>query len=78
MGASWIPNRFQAALFTRPKAIESKSVLLFKVTIQNMIDLYNVTKPQSKKLFYVEYFALLIPIGTAIGPRASPKARQKA
>jgi hypothetical protein len=28
--------------------------------------------------FYVEYFALLIPIGTAIGPRASPKARQKA
>ncbi len=32
---SWIPNRFQAALFTRPKAIESTGVLLFKVTIQN-------------------------------------------
>jgi hypothetical protein len=35
MGASWIPNRFQAALLTRPKAIESTGVLLFKVTIQN-------------------------------------------
>jgi hypothetical protein len=39
MGASWIPNRFQAALFTRPKAIESTVVLLFKVTIQNWIEL---------------------------------------
>jgi hypothetical protein len=34
MGASWIANRLQPALFTRPKAIESISALLFKVTIQ--------------------------------------------
>ena len=30
--------RFQAALFTRREAIESTVVLLFKVTVQNMID----------------------------------------
>ncbi len=28
MGAPWIPNRFQAALFTRPKAIDGKLVLI--------------------------------------------------
>ena len=34
---SWIPNWFQVALFTRPIAIEHISVLLFRVTIQQMI-----------------------------------------